>query len=271
MTSEFEEQGIDWQGKGYFGCPEPVAGVAPDELSADPWLRWAAIQAAARKGDFAPTAHLVRIYDEAPSPILEGLCGTLLGDAAPSSIINDVALMLDATDSFEATLDFSDVVQSRGLLADVPLLLRAYKQVAEFEDAAILPIHLSWLLEPKPGPLSRPDSFASLKEYLDAVTRRYHERTEKFGTDRVLLLRGERFGVVRLAERLLLELRGQQFPFTLRRKFEASTGIDCSAFYRDRVIQPGDAAKIVERFLESHESERYQDGARYFFGHAVPE
>jgi hypothetical protein len=59
-------------------------------------------------------------------------------------------------------------------------------------------------------------------------------------------------------------------PF-YRRRFEASTGIDCSGFYKDRNFQPLTAAAILEDFLESPEVARYEEGVRYFFGHRIPE
>ena len=36
-------------------------------------------------------------------------------------------------------------------------------------------------------------------------------------------------------------------------------------------LQPLSAAAIVEEFLESRESEKYEDGVRYFFGHRIPD
>ena len=52
---------------------------------------------------------------------------------------------------------------------------------------------------------------------------------------------------------------------------EASTGIDCSGFYQEEKPQPLTAAAIIEDFLESSESQHYEKGVRYFFGHRIPD
>ncbi|QRK11042.1 hypothetical protein JQX13_13790 [Archangium violaceum] len=115
----------------------------------------------------------------------------------------------------------------------------------------------------------------ALIAYEDRVLERYEELKRKFGTDQVILLHGERFSVVSVARRLLRSLNGSDFerakrPF-YRRRFEASTGIDCSPFYKDGEFQPLTAAAILEDFLESPEAARYEEGVRYFFGHRIPE
>lgn len=269
MDEEFKEDGIEWDGRGYFGCPDLPPGVRPEDVEADPWLRWAHIFQALKAGDWGPAEALLDLYRAAPTPIFEEVCYLLLGDAGSSAMLDRVARILEGTNSLEVALDFSDAVRTRGLLADVPLLLGVHERFAE-SDAAMFAIHISALLEPRPGPLASPEDFASPAAYRAAVLARCADRADKFGTDRIPVLHGERFGVVRLAERILRALPERHFPMHLRRRFEASTGIDCSAFYRDGVVQPGDAARIVERFLDSHDSERYEDGARYFFGHRVP-
>ncbi|WP_437767844.1 hypothetical protein WME77_12770 [Sorangium sp. So ce764] len=272
MSDDFQKRGIQWFGRGYFGSPEPRADVTPEAAEEDPWQLWLTTLQAAKKGDFGPTARLLGLYERADTVIFESVCAQLLGDAGTSDAVDEAARMLEATDSFELTLSLSDVLRSRGRLSDVPIILGAYEKIAQFEDAAIVPIYLSSLLEFKPGPLCNPAKFASLAAYREAVMKRHAERADKFGTDRVLLLGGERFGVVRLAERILWEMsEAEYFPVLHRRKLEASTGIDCTGFYRDEIVQPRAAVEIVEGFLQSHASERYEDGVQYFFGHRVPE
>jgi hypothetical protein len=94
---------------------------------------------------------------------------------------------------------------------------------------------------------------------------------EKLGGDQVFVYGGDRFGVVRFARLLLDRLRTPPIPVYWRRKFEASTGINCSAFYENRTFRPLTAASIIEAFLDSPGAADYEDGARYFFGHRIPD
>jgi hypothetical protein len=57
----------------------------------------------------------------------------------------------------------------------------------------------------------------------------------------------------------------------LRRRFEASTGIDCHDFYVEQGFQPLSAARIAEDFLNGPQAAKYEEGCRYFFGHLIPD
>jgi hypothetical protein len=56
----------------------------------------------------------------------------------------------------------------------------------------------------------------------------------------------------------------------LRRRLEASTGVDCSSFFENRGFRPLTAATMLETMLESGSLDRYVAGRRYFFGFPVP-
>ena len=77
-----------------------------------------------------------------------------------------------------------------------------------------------------------------------------------------------------MAERFL-ELLGDSRYATmmqpyLRQRFEASTGINCSDFYKQGDFQPLTAAARLEAWLESGAPDRFEPGERYFFGHKIP-
>ncbi len=93
---------------------------------------------------------------------------------------------------------------------------------------------------------------------------RYQALVEKFGDDQLLVLRGEKFGVVSLAKQILDRACRPFFRNDLSRRFLASTGINGAQFYKNGVFQPLTTVAIVEEFLESTEAERYEDGVRYF-------
>ncbi|MBZ4420403.1 hypothetical protein [Myxococcus sp. RHSTA-1-4] len=160
-------------------------------------------------------------------------------------------------------------------MSSIPAFIQSYDRHFGAELMKVVPLQISTLLEPEWGPLSQFPKEDELIEYEDRVLERYEELKKKFGTDQVILLHGERFSVVSVAQRLLRGLDGDDFaramrPF-YRRRFEASTGIDCSGFYKGEQFQSLTAAAILEDFLESPEAARYEEGVRYFFGHRIPE
>ncbi|MFP2927201.1 hypothetical protein ACLESO_18780 [Pyxidicoccus sp. 3LG] len=155
-------------------------------------------------------------------------------------------------------------------------IVQAYDRGFGAQVMDSVPLLLSSILEPEWGPLSRFPKEDDLIEYEDRVLERYEELKQRFGTDQVILLHAERFSVVSVARRLLSSMSNHsdfemaKRPF-YRRRFEASTGIDCSPFYKDEQFQPLTAAATLEDFLESPEAARYEEGVRYFFGHRIPE
>jgi hypothetical protein len=264
----------EWEGAGYFAYPAPPADGALSEsaLSAAPALLWLAALSAAKQGDFSLIPRLVPICADDSEPILSTLASDLTGDAGTDSVIDSVAERLQrADDNYEAVLGFCSVLDARGLLADVLTLLNAFEAIQEVGDAAIISVYLSNCLEEEPGPLSEYYKFESFGAYRQAIERRYQELVEQFGTDRILLLGAQPFGVLPLARKILTRARKPYFPMQLRRRFEASTGIDCSSFYDEGEFQPLRVAALVETFLEDPGSARFRDGQRYFFGHPIPE
>jgi hypothetical protein len=264
----------EWEGAGYFAYPDPPADLALTEttLDAEPALLWLAALSNAKHGDFSLIPRLVPMCEDDSEPILSTLASDLTGDAGPDSLINSVAEHLrHGTDNYEAVLNFCSVLDARGLLADVLTLLNAFEAIQEIRDASIISVYLSNCLEVEPGRLAERHKFESFSAYRRAVESRYHELVEQFGTDRILLLRGKPFGVLPLARKILTRAQEPYFPMDLRRRFEASTGIDCSSFYRDGEFQPLRAIALVETFLEDPGCARFRDGQRYFFGHPIPD
>jgi hypothetical protein len=107
--------------------------------------------------------------------------------------------------------------------------------------------------------------------YRAAVLARRDELAEALGSERALVFHGELLSVTRVAARLLEAARRPAFRTLYRRRFEAMTGIDCSPFYVRRQFQPLTAAALVEGFLEGPRAAEFRPGARYFFGHRIPD
>jgi hypothetical protein len=175
--------------------------------------------------------------------------------------------------TFEHTIDYCDILQSRGGLSDIPLIVEGYTRVSPLGDSGIIPVWLADLLEPDPdhGCFSEPLDYASLQEYSQAVLNRTTSLAAELGGPEVLVFRGKGFGVVSLARQMLANIGSRNDIVEMRRRFEAATGANCTAFFNaDKVYQPLAAAQIVEEFLNSPGAGRYEEGRRYFFGHLLP-
>jgi hypothetical protein len=267
---------IDRSGRGYFGIPEPPPGTRfPANPRANPWLAWTVALYEARRGSFDNIPPVLDLYDPAADdPIFNFQVILLVGDAGPGGCFDKLIAELEHPEEpldYEVGINFSRGLGIRGRLADLPLMARTYEQHAFFDDADIIPVFISNLLESEPGKLSEPKEFESPEQYVAAVDERVRELADELGGDQVLVLAGERFSVRRLGELILEQLDDPYFPLDYRRKFEAATGIDCSRFFRKEVLRPLAAAAIVEKFLESPAAATYEDGVRYFFGHRIPD
>lgn len=272
MTESFEMNGIDWTRNGYFGCPSPPsASNLPADLTTDPWLLWIVALDRAKRGDFALIPTLLTVFKPIKNVLLAQLASYLLGDAGTSTCFEALTRELNEPTNPTITINYCQAVHFRGRLADVPVIVRAYERIATDEDADIIPVWLSNLLEPEDDLLSDSSQFDEIEDYSKAVMDRYKELADQFGTDQISVFRGERFGVVGLAKYILQRVRKPFVRMELRHSFEAQTGIDCSRFYKNGDINPLGTAAILEEFLDSPDVANYEDGVRYFFGHRIPE
>jgi len=240
------------------------------------WMEAQELLAQAKAGDFGRLERLVDIHQATVrAHLLPWVCAQILGDAGTPACFSRMIRELDDVVDSEMGGNFCHAFEAWGSLSSVPAIVQSYDRYFGAMKMKAVPLLLSSLLEPEWGPLSEFPTEDGLIAYEDRVLEQYEAHKQKFGTDQVILLHGERFGVVSLAQRMLRGLDGNDFerakrPF-YRRRFEASTGIDCSGFYKNEEFQPLTAAAILEDFLESPESARYEEGVRYFFGRRIPE
>lgn len=260
--------GPDWESSGYFAdTVAPSDGPAPP----GPWLRWADILRRAKAGVFSGLDELIRIYEGTNNWVLRGTCAQLLGDAGTRSHLESLVTRIQGVKDPTRVIHFCGSLASAGYLSFVPVILAAYERFRNFNDADILPVLLSDLLEVGAGPICEPGDAGSIEAYHGLVLQKYLELKTVSGNDDVPVYNGEPFGVVPFARSLLEGLREPSFESDHRRKFEASTGIDCRGFYRDGQLQPLAAAAVIEDFLDSPDAAKYEPGVRYFFGHRIPD
>jgi hypothetical protein len=275
MDSDITLDGLDFEARGYFACPDAPTPEMTQSADHDAWIGWLnAFLAASRRGDFAGVAGLAPMQKAVTDVVWRGVVGDLLGDAGPDSVLEDILggarQEPGAAGDFEYALHLCRELRGWGRLDVVPVLLSVWEQFATVKDVGIIPVFISDLIEAASGPLSDADPFRSVAAYREAVMARYLDRVAKFGADRVFILQGARFGVNRIAERIIQQIREPVFPTFLRRSFEASTGIDCTDFFRNGVLCEMPIKRKMEAFLDSPATEKFADGKRYFFGHPIP-
>jgi hypothetical protein len=201
---------------------------------------------------------------------LDQLILNLIGDAGPSSIFAPIEHRARHGPTVRQAIAACGCLWQRGRLSDALVMLDCYERVMGAEGSVMLPSLLSDMLDDDEGEIGRPRNVDELERYREQVIARVDVLEGRLGSSQAFVLRGELFSVVRLARLTLNEVKARPNPSILwRARFEASTGLDCTAFYRERTSQPLAAAAIVEEFLEGPESSQYEDGVRYFFGHRI--
>jgi hypothetical protein len=271
MSRKFREIGLDWEGSGYFGVPDPSpAPRSRPGSEIDPWDLWIAVFQRAKQGDFTHVPDLIPILMTSSDWLLVTTCSDLIGDAGPDVCFESILEGLRNTDDFLRATEYCQALYIRGKLSDVPTLAITYEKYKSRKDADIFPVWISDLLEIEDGPLPEPAHFEDVEDYREAVIDAYRNLVDELGSDQVFVFNGKRFGVSTVAKLTRQRIGQPVFRSIFRRKFEASTGIDCTRFYKREKVQPLAAAAIVEEFLESGEAAKYREGARYFFGHPIP-
>ncbi len=276
VPPDFLDRGtFEWDELGY-----TLPDSAPRDLltrkaaeSGDPWIALASALEHAKVGNRSHVGRLARwISMDASELFLRGAM-SLIADAGSLSDLDTLErLMLDGDDYLR--IEACWAARHAGLLRLVPSMAYAYVAVRRASDrssigamfGAVIGDDLHWVLDYDD---MEPRDYASLVEH------RVHE-LEAADLARVHVQNGHVFSVKDHAETLLRSLKtgGQSTALEdtfLRRKFEATTGVDCRSFYAREHLRPLAAAAIVEGFLDSGEADRYEPGARYFFGHRIPD
>ncbi len=264
---------FDWKARGYFSVSESIKDVAfPSDPFSDPWPSIVMAMRHAQRGNFKLITRLVSIGTEELDPLVFRAMSQLVGDAAPSVVFEGILDKIALNEFYENTYDWCDAVATRGRLGDIPALLNAYEANINDvdDDAVIILIRIKQMLDS--GLMAHYETFDSFKSYRNHVMECYHRLLDIHGTEEVLLWRGKPTSVKAMAEMLRSFGSHPSLPGTVRRRFEASTGIDCTLMFdKQERFRSLEAAAIAEDFLSGDELERYEDGVRYFFGHRVPD
>lgn len=272
----------EWTRRGYHAFP-----VVEEDRALPDYARWRELSdlvGEARRGEFGGIPGLIERLGAADDWALAGSYARLLADAGGHSTLRRVRdEVFPNADDLVDRLAYGSVLGDWGHLSVVPALIALFREACATPDGAFVRGRIERLLEAEPGPLrgflirrrgEREDTVEldSVDQYCALAARLCGELRARLGTEDVVVFRGDVLSVGRVCRVALDDLRrGGRFDEQMRRRFEASTGVDASGFYRDGRLQPLAAAAIVEGFLDSGEADRYEPGARYFFGHRVPD
>lgn len=260
---------LDWTGAGYHAFP--LAGKPDPDGDAHLWRDFERVLAGAKQGDFSVVSEVVELYDQSESWLLARAYICLLGDAAMPATFARVIPIVEAQVEPSYQVHLSEAVTSWGKLSLIPPVLAGWEDLEGFDDADAIPGYLSRVLEEEPGPVAETADHGKIEAYHNLVMGRYSELTTQFRSDDVLLFRSHLTSVERMAAVILKEAAAGSLDPYLRRRFEASTGIDCSSFYEGGSPRPLAAAAVVEQFLEGPDVAKFEEGIRYFFGHRIPD
>ncbi len=270
------EQVIDWQSRGYHRFPfgETPPHVEPSQVEG--WLRFEARLERLKAGQ-PVDPHVM--WDEAVTTRdwqLHAAYAYLIGHTAPSPFLRGLRpLALDSWQGSAGVLAARALALS-GLLSEIPALLgfiRERLDLGEFQGAFW---DIGRLLDDGSGTLADADVLDGLAEgqgfqiYEERVLVAVDALRDELRDDEVRVLRGAVFSLPALLRLMHRSAQSGGFDYKLRETFEAETGVDCTAFFTDRVAQPLAVRAILEDFEDRDGALEHVPGRRYFFGHPVP-
>ncbi len=267
---------LDWRGGGYFFDANLL------KASSRGWQDWAHIFERAKQGDFADTPALLDIFFSTENRLLRDACSRLLGDAGSTEAIRKTATLLRARFAVfdpiggDDALDLANALAIHGQLLFIPELLLVFEWNLGGPDSRIFALLLSRMLEKEWGPIAQaPRKEAEFPEYRDKVLKSVQKLASHLSSEPAHVFMGQELHVPALARLLLQNLGGSHFEeatqWLLRRRFEASTGINCTSFFKEERFQALTAAVLLEEFLSSNAPQRFLPGRKYFFGHLIPQ
>jgi hypothetical protein len=267
-----------WDELGYsFSAPAPsLLDSAASLSSPDPWIVLAAVLTRAKAGQFDSVVLLEQFLSPDASALLVRACVDLLGDVATEPALECLSRLLKH-ESDEIKIEVCRGCRQSGSLRLVPGMLDAWQSLKRYPDRTSVSSMISALLEESPGAICEFEGITE-RQYRDLVMHRVEELKDLAGgRGEIPFWKGRVFGVVSLAEEMLRLLRAEDATLAdlevdfieLRHKFEASTGIACSRFFKNEQFQPLAAFAVLEEFLAGQSPPTYAEGVRYFFSRPV--
>lgn len=264
-------------GYNYFEKPSVDLLTSKSLFSDNPWIVLAATLEHAKSGNFTPVADLKKLITLDSLPVLVRGCIELLGNVGTEEALQVLkSAMVEGPDWLRE--EACGGARSAGNLWLVPWMLEAWHHVSRHKSRENISLMLSFMLSEESYPIFYSNKYSD-EEYHKIVIDRLKVLRKQINSVKVPIWRGKLFGVHSSSSRVYNMLLSEEVNaselsslFTdFRQKFEASTGINCSSFFKEREFQPLNAAAVVEEFLSINEVEKFEEGVRYFFGHRIPD
>lgn len=287
---------FDWRSNGFHVRPEASRQLLqPQALdSPNPWVVMAAVVERAKQGDRSRLAVLSDMWPDQGTYALSRTALLLIGDLGNDETLTELQRAM-ASDDAEVRMNACSGAALSGRLWLVPSMVEAWKNATTQHDHEMIGYSIAELLEPgEYGPLSDaagkypprmpkdPRLAAAKARFAHAMgeevfqfpalaQQAYSALKDAHGTDRVTVWHGDLFSVHALASSILeiVTTKKDVSLFDRRHRLGANTGLDCRGFFQGNDKNFLNIAAALEELLESGELERYEVGARYFFGHPV--
>lgn len=271
VKDNYKFNAINWTEKGYFGC-QNINKEFPAVLKEKPWYSVLIAISKAKKGGVYDVNRLLEIADKEISGILDKVCSQVFGDMGSDSCFQELIRIISTNENYDFTFQVCEALVTRGRLRDVSILLNALDANKDIRDAVIIPVYIRRMLDFGDYSFSVDPKADGLKIYRKSVESRVMMLCDHFGNDEVCIWRGDIFSIERVAHWTMdwAPNKALPFPMDVRRRLEATSGIDCSQFYHEGIFQPLAAMALAEKILDSNLIEDLKPGNRYFFGHQIP-
>jgi len=259
----------------------------------DPWKVLACTLANLQLGNFDVAAVPIGLMKRCDDLVLWIACVDLVGYAAPTALVKSLFEQFSQP-AYETRMRYiCSAAFSAGGFWAVDQVIDIYLNSTNADEMRYLEFELSWLLEDESGglssgpklievrdaaslPFDRPELIPDIQAFAKLAKERatsLHKSSDV--SSGLAVCEGKPFNIQNVAEILLTRLRrgdGSHPVDRGRMLLEATTGLDCHGFYSEKgLLQCLNATAIVEDYLESADSERYEPGLRYFFGHRIPD
>jgi hypothetical protein len=250
------------------------------------WNVVAGIILAAREGNFSHIQDVYKVMARNDSYLIWCACVNVVGYAGSW---NDLTWLAGALRNLSVNSENDPFIgMLLGTSCDlrtVNEMLQLYMSTDDLDTLNQLRGDLSSLLEPSDdvlfdgvegdgGGLALPSVDA--RERYSLLVRSHRDALlSKLPDPQLPVFEGRTYSVINTARNLMAQIEadeehGERF-FREKMVFEAATGTDCSRFFDDLGrLQRIEAAAVLEDFFDRDDLHKFQDGQRYFFGHAIP-
>lgn len=264
---------FDWEANGYFTEPQMPNISMYDKKN--PWIILYEILEMAKKGDFSRIHELGEFLTPDCDFSYGACCLWLIGDAGKKENLHLLIKTMGIEFPDYLRVKACDAARHSGYLFLCDYILETWLTIS-LRERGIIGLYLSSLLEEKPGFIFDSFLFDNEEDYIKNIIERIDFFKKQSENEDYIIFMGSEFSVKKLAEYMHRKLvsgeeeeeLGLDFIF-LRHRFEASTGINCTKFYKKERFNQLYALSVIEEFLDKNKLLSFQKMIRHFFANPL--